>query len=57
MGEGLPTEPEMTQRQLLYKAPLSTGDSSKNLGSCSIPHSLQAAQQIGECPFQPKQLF
>jgi hypothetical protein len=32
------------------------GDSSQNLGTWSAVHSLQAHQQIGECPFQVTQL-
>ena len=28
------------------------GDSSQKLETWSAPHSLRAAQQVGECPFQ-----
>lgn len=50
VSEGLPTEADMTQRQLNHQSPPQHGDSSQSWETWSTPHSLQAAQWVGECP-------
>lgn len=56
MGEGLLSGARMTQRQLHHqKPPLPTawvGGHSQKLGTSGSLHSLQIAQQVGECSFQ-----
>lgn len=51
MGEGLFIGAEMTQRPLSPK-PTPVGDRLPNLETWSSLHRLQAAQQVGEHPFQ-----
>lgn len=52
VGDGLLRGAEMTQRQLPHQRPPSIGDSPQNLEAGSTLHSLQSAQQVGQCPFQ-----
>ena len=46
------TRAEMPWRRLHHKVHPSMGDSLQKLGTWSTLHSLQAAQQVGKCPFQ-----
>lgn len=52
MGEGSCTGAEMTQRQLYHQGPPQHEWQLTNLETWSTLHSLQAAQQVGECPFR-----
>lgn len=57
MSKGLHIRTEMTQRQLYhYKAHPRMDDSAQKLEIWSLLHSLQAAEQVENCPFQVAQL-
>lgn len=52
LGSGDLQDHQLLKGSCVTKAHRSMGDSSQTLGTWSTLHSLQASQQVGQCPFQ-----